>query len=260
MRAIKYRQSLQIRTLEHIVQSYGIREGWLTGDDSRLVEDAFYFGLSKGCRALRAFRLLYDLGYHDEGLIVLRAVYEAYLFAACASTSDVETVAQHLVKHPIGITLGIFEKRKSSGKKAIVDTRSGKLMKTRNTQPASFVKATGHKLDVKIHPFLYSFLCDYAHTNMSTSGSYSAISAPYEFSCKPRNSEYRTAVILALYFGNLLISQAVLFEDFDPPGYDSAGRQLIGAAIQIHKYLCCTSTASDLQLRQHMWDRTKEAL
>jgi len=255
---LKFRQKLQTRAIQRVIECYGICEGMILRNLPGYVNDAFYFGLSKACRSLMASRLLYDKGFHEDSLVLIRTAYEAYLFAASSLRLDAQEVTDLLVRRPIMLSLGLLRKEKRTGRTDASGPRAAQFKP--HIRPSFLVKEGGHPLDLAIHPRLYRHLCEHSHPNMVTSGHYRDTEAPTEFACTPSKSEYPRVLFLSIYVGSLLLAEVAAFEDLDPPETAAVTRQLIGAVVDIRAYLDSLPKDESDGLMSLMWRRSRQAL
>lgn len=134
--------------------------------------DFIYFCFTKSVRSLYATIDLADKYYREDSLIILRTVYENYLYIVHVLNNPYKI--QEYVEQVVGLTFGKYRyKTNENGRKnynLVIDTDSKEYR--HGTSNATRAKYSINKLDIKLHKFIYKYLSEHTHPNMMASGNY----------------------------------------------------------------------------------------
>jgi hypothetical protein len=242
IRELKYRLTLQVKTLDRIILC-GIPMGLITKQDGDLPDDYFYFCLTKATRSIFAVRTLYNERFYEDAFCLIRSIYENYLSIRFMLNTNDENWANYLIKYPVGLYFGIYKfSENKNGKinyREVIDTRINSKKEIKSFGPSFKSKNTGLDLDAEIHEQLYPFLCEHTHPAIVTHGHYLDYEQgfPEYYASPSKQKEYPKVLFLANYLSNLLLLEAVKYEDLDPPNFDSTKRQIKGSYNIIDKYI-----------------------
>jgi len=253
---LKYRQKLQTRCITDIVDCCGIREGMVIKNFISYKNDLFYFAISKACKSLKASRLLYDLGFYEDCIVLIRSAYESYLLSSYSLNNDISDVIKLTVINPI-LNLNIYDE---TGKYIHQSQqKAGKKYKYIKIKDLSI--STRHcDLDKKIHEELYGYLCEHTHPNFITSFHYQNINYPLSFSCTPQKVDYPRVLFLSVFVANLLLGEIIVFEDLDPEYIRAVKRHILGGIEIIQLYLYSVPDVAFPEMFLNIWERSKLVL
>jgi len=165
-----------IENLEEIIGSYGevvalhnnvyVRE--------ELIHDYIFLCLTKGTRTCKSIELLLHEGLAEDSKILARAAYETYINGIFAYSKP-DTI-DLLVAIKLGLHVGRFEHPKSKKGKFI----RNKVNFTSSDDAVDLPLLTIKKMasnsalsaDANVHDPLYSFLSEFTHVHIVSSGSY----------------------------------------------------------------------------------------
>lgn len=141
-------------------------------EDRFKYNDFIYFCFTKSVRSLYAAIDLADKYYREDCLIILRTVYENYLYIVHVLNKP--SIIQEYVEQVVGLTFGKYRyKTDENGRKnynLIIDSDSKEYR--HGTSNAKRAKYSINKLDIKLHKFIYKYLSEHTHPNMMASGNY----------------------------------------------------------------------------------------
>lgn len=240
-RKLKYRFSLQIRTINRIIDICALPMGLVTRQEGDIINDYFYFCITKACKSLKAIKLLYENKYFEDSLSLLRSAYESYLKLRYMLYSKEDKRIDFLVLNPIRLNNKSYVYlAKENGKKdrnKIIDTGNNNIIDNKEFTIKYLAENTGYSEDENLHEIIYPFLCDYANVNMATVGSYfTDFKKESRFTCTSREEEDSKVLCLGIYFANLFLAEIMTFEDLDPSEVRISYRQLLRALKLIQEY------------------------
>ncbi|HQO09411.1 MAG TPA: GrpB family protein [Clostridiales bacterium] len=139
LRELKYRFSLQLRTINRLISICALPMGLVTRQEGDIITDYFYFCVTKACKSLKAIKLLYENKYFEDSLSLLRSTYESYLNTRFMLYSKDDKRIDFLVRNPIRLNNeSFFYLTKENGKKdrnKIIDTGRNKIVDSCQSVP-----------------------------------------------------------------------------------------------------------------------------
>lgn len=178
----KYKRTLEIARdtnnfFNYLIDQYGevkfIKyENESSEFDRFRYNDFIYFCFTKSVRSIYAAIDLAEKYYREDSLILLRNVYENYLYIVHVLNKP--EMIQEYVEQIVGLTFGKYTyKNDKNGRKNYRVLIDADLKEYKHgTSNAERAKHSINELDIKIHKFIYKYLSEHTHPNMMASGNY----------------------------------------------------------------------------------------
>ena len=155
--------------LGRVISDHGIAKNVQADDEQNVYahHDFVFFCLAKTLKSLRAIKLLLGDYFGEDGLALSRSVYENYLHIS------------YVLRHPerinnfvalkFGLRSGLYKLDRSKG--CIRDCTTNEIVGEHITV-RRMAKESAFAEDLPIYDFLYQYLSDYSHPNMTSIGAY----------------------------------------------------------------------------------------
>lgn len=172
--------------------------------DYALASGHTFFCLAKAIKSMQAIQLLTDERFGEDGLILVRSVFEGYLHSAYLFAHP--TKADDLVIAKLGLESGTHEYRRTSTGRPdysiIIEKATGRTFEGKiSFRTMAYGSAISE--DANVYEAVYEFLSGFSHPNFAQARTYSSLeNRTYEHT---KRSMYMEARALALIVGTMFI-------------------------------------------------------
>ena len=226
-------------SLAAFVSHYGLVEAMLYNSfcESAAYNDFIHYCFTKSTKHLKAAQLLLDNGFPEDAMVLSRSAYECYI-SIKSGIEDPDLAVDDLVQNKVALSTGRAEYvRTENGKinfRAIKYKGSEDLLKS----PPSVEKLSvflREEVSESLHRFMYNLLSEHAHVHMMGSGNYrDPDNVKYTIASQRQKNN---AVVFCLFFGILILSQAIRFEDVEEEEYERCSCELSLAASDLSDHI-----------------------
>lgn len=210
--ALQRRLQQNLYCLDDLIKNHGKvialhkKEDRTTED---LVNDYYFFCLTKGVRSLFSVDILLTEGCFEDASILMRSSYECYLNGSYVFENPDKV--DDLLVNRIGLVTGsiqhpLNDKGKSKRSKVVIP-ETGETINYGVTI-AEMAKNTSNKDDSKVHIPLYKFLSEFVHVHIIASGSYRT-NDHKEYSVQGNSTAAFYTMINSLYISWLLLDVSI---------------------------------------------------
>lgn len=157
------------RILTRIIHEHGIARNIRGDEENAVFQDFLFFCYTKSLKTFEGIQSLLSAGYGEDCLTLSRTILEIYITVAYLLRTPEKII--DLVIIPIRVETGLCERATVDGRKVFRDKETGNIY-PRKISVWQRANETYDQSDPQIYQFLYDYLSDYVHPNISAITNY----------------------------------------------------------------------------------------